>query len=123
MGNKSTSELLEAIHVIENAGLSVYRARRKEREFMKVYSEPLNKLLPRISPSAFKVFAALANQVGYENTIVEISKGELIEITRMSEKTVRESLNELEQLGVMKRIGPPNRRKYVLNEMYVKRGK
>ena len=123
MGNKSTSELLEAIHVIENAGLSVYRGRRKEREFMKVYSEPLNKLLPRISPSAFKVFAALANQVGYENTIVEISKGELIEITRMSEKTVRESLNELEQLGVMKRIGPPNRRKYVLNEMYVKRGK
>ncbi len=123
MGNKTTSELLEAIHVIENAGLSVYRGRRKEREFMKVYSEPLNKLLPRISPSAFKVFAALANQVGYENTIVEISKGELIEITRMSEKTVRESLNELEQLGVMKRIGPPNRRKYVLNEMYVKRGK
>ena len=123
MGNKSTSELLEAIHVIENAGLSVYRGRRKERKFVKVYSEPLNKLLPRISPSAFKVFAALANQVGYENTIVEISKRELIEITRMSEKTVRESLNELEQLGVMKRIGPPNRRKYVLNEMYVKRGK
>ena len=123
MGNKNTSKLLEAIHVIENAGLSVYRGRRKEREFMKVYSEPLNKLLPRISPSAFKVFAALANRVGYEDTIVEISKGELIEITRMAEKTVRESLNELEQLGVMKRIGPPNRRKYVLNEMYVKKGK
>ena len=84
---------------VEDAGLSVYRRRRKERRFMKVYSEPLNELLPKISPSAFKVFAALAK------------------------KTVRESLNELKKLGVMKRIGPPNRRKYVLNEMYVKRGR
>ena len=123
MSTRKTSKLLEAIHTIEDAGFSVYRCRRKEREFMKVYSEPLNKLLPRISPSAFKVFAALANQVGYENTIVEVSKAELIQTTRMAEKTVRESLNELEKLGVMKRIGPPNRRKYVLNEMYVKRGK
>ncbi len=113
-------EVLGAIQTIENAGLSVYRSRRKERGFMKVYTEPLNKLLPKISPSAFKVFAALASQVGYEDTIVEISKAELIKMTRMAEKTVRESLNELEELGVMKRIGPPNRRKYVLNEMYVK---
>ena len=123
MGTRKTLKLLEAIHTIENAGLSVYRGRRKERGFMKVYSEPLNELLPKISPSAFKVFAALANQVGYENTIVELSKAELIQITRMAEKTVRESLNELEELGVMKRIGPPNRRKYVLSEIYVKRGK
>ena len=123
MGTRKTSKLLEAIHTIEDAGLSVYRGRRKERGFMKVYSEPLNELLPKISPSAFKVFAALANQVGYENTIVEVSKAKLIQITGMAEKTVRESLNELEELGVMKRIGPPNRRKYVLNEIYVKRGK
>ena len=116
-------EVLRAIQTIEDAGLSIYRSRRKERGFMKVYTEPLNKLLPKISPSAFKVFAALANQVGYEDTIVEISKAELIKMTGMAEKTVRESLNELEELGVMKRIGPPNRRKYVLNEMYVKRGK
>ncbi len=123
MNKRRTSRLLKAIRTVEDAGLSVYRRRRKERGFMKVYSEPLNELLPKISPSAFKVFAALANQVGYEDTIVEISKAELIEITGLAEKTVRESLNELEKLGVMKRIGPPNRRKYVLNEMYVKRGK
>ena len=46
-----------------------------------------------------------------------------IKITGLAEKTVRESLNELEELGVMKRIGPPNRRKYVLNQMYIKKGK
>ena len=120
---REPSDLLKAIQTIEKAGLSVYRGKRKERGFMKVYSDALNNLLPKISPSAFKVFAALANQVGYEDTIVEISKQELIKITAMAEKTVRESLNELEELGVMKRIGPPNRRKYVLNEMYVKKGK
>ena len=123
MSKGRTSKLLKAIRTVEDAGLSVYRRRRKERGFMKVYSEPLNELLPKISPSAFKVFAALANQVGYEDTIVEISKAELIKITGLAEKTVRESLNELEKLGVMKRIGPPNRRKYVLNQMYVKKGK
>ncbi len=123
MNARKTSKLLEAIRTIEDAGLSVYRRRKKERGFMKVYSEPLNQLLPKISASAFKVFGALANQVGYEDTIVEMTKAELMEITGLGEKTVRESLNELEELGVMKRIGPPNRRKYVLNEMYVKRGK
>ena len=121
--NKSSKFLFDAIKIVESAGLSVYRGRRKERDFMKLYSESLDRLLPKISPSAFKVFAALANQVGYENTIVEVSKAELIEKTGLGENTVRASLNELEELQVMKRMGPPNRRKYVLNEMYVKRGK
>ena len=121
--NKSSKVLFDAIKTVEDAGLSVYRGKRKERDFMKIYSESLDRLLPRISPSAFKVFAALANQVGYENTIVEVTKAELIEKTGLGENTVRASLNELEELQVMRRVGPPNRRKYVLNEMYVKRGK
>ncbi len=120
---KNSKRLFDAIKVIEEAGLSVYRRRRKEKDFMKIYSESLDRLLPKISPSAFKVFAALANEVGYENTIVEITKAELMQKTGLGENTVRASLNELEELEVMKRIGPPNRRKYVLNEMYVKKGK
>ena len=123
MSMRRTSRVFRAITTIEDAGLSVYRRRKKERGFMKVYTEPLNELLPKISPSAFKVFAALANQVGYDDTMVELSKAELIRITGLAEKTVRESLNELEELGVMKRIGPPNRRKYVMSQMYIKRGK
>ena len=121
--NKPSTTLFDAIKAVENAGLSVYRGRRKERDFMKIYSESLDRLLPKISPSAFKVFAALANQVGYESTVVELTKAELIEKTGLGENTVRASLNELEELQVMKRVGPPNRRKYVLNEMYVKKGK
>ena len=121
--HKNSKRLFNAIKVIEEAGLSVYRRRRKEKDFMKIYSESLDRLLPKISPSAFKVFAALANEVGYENTIVEITKAELMEKTGLGENTVRASLNELEDLEVMKRIGPPSRRKYVLNEMFVKKGK
>ena len=75
--HSSNKPLFNAIKTVEDAGLSVYRGRRKEREFMKVYSESLDNLLPKISPSAFKVFAALANQVGYEDTIIEMSKAEL----------------------------------------------
>ena len=121
--NEPSKTLFNAIKTVEDAGLSVYRSRRKERGFMKVYSESLDKLLPKISPSAFMVFAALANQVGYEDTIVEMSKAKLIEKTGLGENTVRNSLNELEELKVLTRIGPPNRRKYVLSEIYVKRGK
>ena len=66
---------------------------------------------------------ALANKVGYENTIVEITKAELMEKTGLGENTVRASLNELEELGVIKRISPSNCRKYVLNQMYIKKGK
>ena len=121
--DKSSKVLFDAIKTVEDAGLSVYRGRRKDRDFMKIYSESLDRLLPKITPSGFKVFAALANQVGYENTVVELSKAELIKKTGLGENTVRGALNELEELQVMKRVGPPNRRKYVLNEMYVKKGK
>ena len=121
--NKAAKRLQKAIEAVEKSGLGVYRSRRKDREFMKIYKDALDELLPKISPSAFKVFAALANEVGYENTIVEIKKLQLMAKTNLSEKTVRNALNELEILGVMKRLGAPNERKYVLNEMYIRRGK
>ena len=121
--SEQDKHLLGAIQEVEAAGLSVYRPKRKDRQFMKVYSEPLEILLPKISPSAFKVFAALANNVGYEDTIVEITKAELMEKTGLGENSVRSGLNELEKLGVMTRIGHSAHRRYVLSEMYVKRGK
>ena len=123
MSDNVDRQLLEAIQEVEAAGLSVYRPRRKERQFMKVYSEALDTLLPKISPSAFKVFAALANLVGYEDTIVEITKVELMAKTGLGENSVRSGLNELEQLGVMTRIGHSGHRRYVMSEIYIKRGK
>lgn len=114
----------DAITMVEEAGLSVYRQKqRKERVFMKIYTEPLNELLPKVSGNALKIFLALGNQLGWENTIVELSRDDIQRLTNLSEKTVRAGLNELEELKVLSRIGANVRRKYVLNEMYIKRGK
>ncbi len=116
-------KLSKAINEVEASGLSVYRRRRKDKQFMKIYSDSLDELLPKLSPSATKVWLALASQVGYENTIVEMTISEIMERTNLSDKPVKTAINQLEKLGVITRIGPNNRRKYVLNEMYVKRGK
>ena len=121
--HKHHKKLLEAIQEIENCGLSVYRGKKKDKHFMKIYSEPLYNLLPKLSPSATKVWLALGNEVNYEDTIVEMTIAEIMERTNLSDKPVKAAIKQLEELGVLARIGPNNRRKYVLSEMYVKRGK
>ena len=123
MASENCKTLLEAIQEIEASGLSVYRGRRKDKHFMKIYSEPLQNLLPKLSPSATKVWLALGNEVGYEDTVVEMTIAEIMERTNLSDKPVKTGIKQLEELGVLTRIGPNNRRKYVLNEMYIKRGK
>ncbi len=120
--HKST-RLRKAIETVENSGLSIYRRRRKEKSFVKLYTESLETILPRISGSALKVLHALGFRMGYEDTIVEMNQRELKEATGLSEHTVREALNELEELKIISRLGPNNRRKYVLSQMYVKKGK
>ena len=125
MASKSQEpqNLLGLIRLLEENGLKVYRPQRKDREFMKIYSESLEQLLPRISGNALKVFMALGGRIKWEDTIVEMTRDEIMEITSLSEKTVQSTLNELEELKVIKRIGPNSRRKYVLSEMFIKKGK
>lgn len=123
MAKHQSTRLRKAIETLEDSGLSVYRRRRKEKSFVKLYTESLETILPKISGSALKVFHALGFRMGYENTIVEMNQRELQEATGLSEHTVREALNELEELKIISRLGPNNRRKYVLSQMYVKKGK
>ena len=118
-----SKRIKEAIKILEDSGLSVYRRRRKEKLFVKLYIEPLTTILPKISGSALKVFHALGSRMNYEDTIVEMTQPEIQEATNLSEPTVREALNELEELKVISRIGPSIRRKYVLSQMFVKKGK
>ncbi len=115
--------LLKAIREVEASGLSVYRRRKKDKQFMKIYSDPLDELLPKLSPSATKVWLALGSKVGYEDTVVEMTIAEIMEKANLSDKPVKAALNQLEELGVLTRIGPNNRRKYVLNQMFIKKGK
>ncbi len=118
-----SKRIKKAIEILENSGLNVYRHRRKERLFVKLYIEPLATILPKISGSALKVFHALSSRMTYEDTIVEMSQPEIQEATNLSEPTVREALDELEELKVISRIGPNVKRKYVLSQMFVKKGK
>ena len=118
-----SKKIKEAIKTLEDSGLSVYRRRLKEKLFVKLYIEPLASILPRISGSALKVFHALGSQMNYEDTIVEMTQPEIQKATNLSEPTVREALNELEELKIISRIGPSIRRKYVLSRMFVKKGK
>ena len=122
-GKKEFKRLKEAIRIVEDNGLNVFRRRKKEKLFVKLYIEPLATILTKISGSALKVFHALGSQMNYEDTIVEMSQPEIQEATNLSEATVREALNELEELKVISRIGPNVRRKYVLSQMFVKKGK
>ena len=118
-----SSRVKKAIKILEDNGLSVYRRKRKEKLFVKLYIEPLATILPKISGSALKVFHALGSKMNYEDTIVEMTQPEIQEATNLSEPTVREALNELEELKIISRIGPNIRRKYVLSQMFVKKGK
>ena len=118
-----SKRIKKAIETLEDSGLSVYRHRKKERLFVKLYIEPLATILPKISGSALKVFHALGSRMTYEDTIVEMTQPEIQEATNLSEPTVREALDELEELKIISRIGPNVKRKYVLNQMFVKKGK
>ena len=118
-----SKRIKEAIEILEANGLNVYRHRKKERLFVKLYIEPLAIILPKISGNALKVFHALGSRMNYENTIVEMTQPEIQEATNLSEPTVREALDELEEFKIISRIGPNVRRKYVLSQMFVKKGK
>ena len=86
---------------------------------MKVYTQALNALVPKISPLTFKVFAVLANCVGYEE-LSNMTETELMKRTALDENSLQAGLNELEKLGVIKRIDNPTPRCYVLSEMYIR---
>ena len=120
---RESKRVRKAIETVENSGLTIYRRRRKEKSFVKLYTDSLEVILPKISGSALKVLHALGFRMSFDSTIVEMSRYEIRQATGLSEHTIREALNELEELKIISRIGPNNRRKYVLSQMFVKKGK
>ncbi len=121
MSRKST-EILKAIRILEENGLKIYRPTKKDRGFVKLYSERLQELLPKISPTAIKVYLALGFEMDWKDPTVSMTKAEIMEATGLSEKPVRNALNELETLGMLTRVGVSSKRKYVLSNLYMKKG-
>ena len=126
MSFKSMSQesyrVLQAIKIVEDSGLKIYRPRKKDREFVKLYCEKLQELLPKISPTALKVYLALGFEMDWNDPAVSMTKLEIMDATALSEKPVRNALNELESLGLLTRIGASSKRRYVLSNLYIRKG-
>ena len=113
----------EAIQKVKDVGLNVYTPRSKDAGFIKVYSEPLAKLIPKISGNALKVLMALGNELKWDEVEVVVTREQLAKLTGLSQATVRTALDELEKLMVIKRLGPNIRRSYVVSNYYIRLGK
>ena len=119
-----SKKIRKAICCIQEAGMNVYVPnKRREKDFMKVYTEGLEKMLEEISGNAFKVFFALVSEINYSNNQVKLSRDEIMSKTKLSKNTVVKSLDELEKSGFIKRLGSSINRSYQLSELMVRKGK
>ncbi len=119
-----SKKIRKAIHCIQEAGMNVYVPnKRKENDFMKVYTEGLQKMLEEVSGNAFKVFFALVSEIDYSTNQVKLSRDEIMSKTKLSKNTVVKSLDELEKSGFIKRLGSSINRSYQLSELMVRKGK
>ena len=119
-----SKKIRNAIHFIQEAGMNVYVPnKRRESDFMKVYTEGLEKMLEEVSGNAFKVFFALVSEIDYSTNRVKLSRDEIMSKTKLSKNTVVKSLDELEKSGFIKRLGSSIHRSYQLSELMVRKGK
>ena len=113
----------EAIQKVKDVGLNVYTPKTKDSGFIKVYLEPLESLMPKISGNALKVLMALAYGLKWDDPEIVITRENLIKLTGLSKPTLRTALDELEEKMVIKRLGPNVRRSYTISSCYMKLGK
>ena len=119
-----SKKIRNAIRCIQEAGMNVYVPnKRRESDFMKVYTEGLEKMLEEVSGNAFKVFFALVSEIDYSTNRVKLSRDEIMSKTKLSKNTVVKSLDELEKSGFIKRLGSSINRSYQLSELMVRKGK
>ena len=119
-----SKKIRKAIHCIQEAGMNVYVPnKRRESDFMKVYTEGLEKMLEEVSGNAFKVFFALVSEIDYSTNRVKLTREEIMSKTKLSKNTVVKSIDELEKSGFIKRLGSSINRSYQLSELMVRKGK
>ena len=116
-------DIQKAIKIVKEVGLNVYTPKAKDSGFIKVYTKPVRKLLPKVSGNAIKVLIALSGELTWNDAEVIISVDELCKITGLQKTAVQNSLNELEKSFAIKRLGPNVRRSYQVSNCYVRVGK
>ena len=119
-----SKKIRQAIRCVREAGMNVYIPnKRRENDFMKIYTEGLERMLENVSGNAFKVFFALVSEMEYSTNIVKLSRDEIMNKTKLSKNTVVKSLDELEKQGFIKRLGSSINRSYQLSQFMVRKGK
>ena len=117
-------QLRKAIQRVQEAGMKVYISNKtREDNFMKVYVDGLERMLEKVSGNAFKVFFALVSELDYSTNRVKLTREEIMSKTKLSKNTVVKSLDDLEKLGFIKRLGSSINRSYQLSEFMVRKGK
>ena len=116
-------DVKSAIKTVKKVGLNVYTPRTKDSGFIKVYTKPVRKLLPKVSGNAIKVLIALSGELEWNEAEVIMTVDELSKVTGLQKTAVQNSLNELEKSLAIKRLGPNVRRSYQVSNCYVRVGK
>ena len=113
----------QAIQKLKDVGLNVYTPKTKDDGFVKLYLKPMAKIMPKISGNALKVLISLSYELQWNETEVVLSREEIEKFTGLSRNTVRNALDELEEMMIIKRLGPNVRRSYVISDCYLRLGK
>ena len=113
----------EAIQKVKDVGLNVYTPWTKDAGFVKLYLKPVAKILPKISGNALKVLVALSYGLQWNEVEVVLTRQEIENLTGLNKDTVRIALDELEEMMIIKRLGPNVRRSYAISNCYVRLGK
>ena len=113
----------EAVQKVKEVGLSVYTPKTKDYGFIKVYVEPMTKLLPKLSGNSLKVLVALSSRLQWNEVEVALTRTQIEKLTGLNKDAVRVALDELEKMMVVKRLGPTIKRSYMVSNNYVRIGK
>ena len=116
-------EIEKAIQTIKEVGLNVYTPKTKDSGFIKLYSNKIASLMPKVSSNAIKVLLALSTKLEWNEAEVVITVEQIAKITGLNRDAVRVALGELEKNLVVKRLGPNIRRSYMVSNHYVRIGK
>ena len=116
-------EIEKAIQTVKEVGLNVYTPKTKDSGFIKLYSNKIASLMPKVSSNAIKVLLALSTELEWNEAEVVITVDQIAKITGLNRDAVRVGLGELEKNFVVKRLGPNVRRSYVVSNHYVRIGK
>ena len=91
-------------------------------DFIKFHKESISKVLPTISSNSLKVWIAISCELEWGQPEIALTINEIIAKTGLERRIVMKSLKELDQKLLITRLGSSQKRKYLVNNMYIRLG-